>query len=169
MLAVSEGRNIIPGWRLVPALAGPVEFGSFTRYPRLGNPGTVVWRNAATQSTQNRVGLRNPGARAAAIFLGQRRSQLPKEFGINIAVSPGVEDIDEQTRHVVESLAFFLDAGVHPSWFTLNLSCPNTEDDPQGRQLEAETQAALRRLHRMPARARARYSALGQDQPGPGK
>lgn len=137
--AVDEGRNIMPGWRILPALAGPVEFGSFTRFPRLGNSGTVVWRQEATQSTQNRVGLRNPGARAAARFMGQRRRQLPKEFGINIAVSPGVEDIDEQTRHVVESLAVFLEAGVQPNWFTLNLSCPNTEDDPLGHQLEAET------------------------------
>jgi len=137
--AVSQGRNIMPGWRIVPALAGAVEFGSFTRFPRLGDPGTVVWRNAATQSTQNRVGLRNPGAHAAARFLGERHRQLPKEYGINIAVSPGVEDINEQTRHVAESVAFFLDAGVHPTWFTLNLSCPNTEDDPQGHQLEAET------------------------------
>ncbi len=137
--AAEAGGNIMPGWRIVPALAGAVEFGSFTRHPRLGNTGTVVWRNEASKSTQNRVGLRNPGARAAAIFLGQRRHMLPGEFGINIAVSPGVDDIERQTRDVVESLSFFLDAGVHPSWFTLNLSCPNTEDDPQGHQLEAET------------------------------
>ena len=139
LLAVRAGRNIIPGWRIVPALMGPVEFGSFTRHPRLGNPGTVFWRNEATRSTQNFSGLRNPGARAAAIFLGERGSQLPKEFGINIAVSPAVEDLSEQTRHVVESVAFFLDAGVHPTWFTLNLSCPNTEDDPLGHQLDVET------------------------------
>lgn len=137
--AVAGGRNIIPGWRLLPALAGPVEFGSFTRYPRLGNPGAVIWRDSTTQSTQNRVGLRNPGARAAARFLGDRRDQLPSEFGINIAVSPGVTDIDRQEREVGESLEFFLDAGVEPTWFTLNLSCPNTEDDPQGFQLESET------------------------------
>lgn len=137
--ARDKRRNIMPGWRIVPALVGPVEFGSFTRYPRLGNPGTVVWRRASTQSTQNRVGLRNPGARAAARFLGDRRHKLPREFGINIAVSPGVEDSVQQMREVVEALSFFLDAGVHPMWFTLNLSCPNTEDDPQGHQLEAET------------------------------
>ena len=137
--AAESGGNIMPGWRIVPALAGAVEFGSFTRYPRLGNAGTVVWRNEATKSTQNRVGLRNPGAWAAAIFLGKRRHKLPPEFGINIAVSPGVDDIERQTGDVVEALSFFLDARVHPSWFTLNLSCPNTEDDPQGHQLEAET------------------------------
>ena len=137
--AAERGRNIMPGWRIVPALVGAVEFGSFTRHPRLGNPGTVVWRKAASLSTQNRVGLRNPGARAAACFLGDRRSQLPNEFGINIAVSPGLENVEEQTRDVVEALSFFLVAGVNPTWFTLNLSCPNTEDDPQGLQLEAET------------------------------
>ena len=93
-----DRRNIIPGWRIMPALVGPVEFGSFTRHPRLGNPGTVVWRDATTQSTQNRVGLRNPGARAAARFLADRREQLPDEFGINIAVSPGVPEIDQQQR-----------------------------------------------------------------------
>src|SRR5947208_2551717 len=66
LAAVERGDNIIPGWRSVPALVGPLEIGSFTRYPRLGNPGTVVWRDPRTRSTQNRVGLRNPGARAAA-------------------------------------------------------------------------------------------------------
>ena len=40
---------------------------------------------------------------------------------------------------MVESLEFFLDAGIIPSWFTLNLSCPNTEDDPLNHQLEDET------------------------------
>ena len=137
--AAESSGNIMPGWRIAPALMGAVEFGSFTRHPRLGNAGTVVWRNEETKSTQNRVGLRNPGARAAAIFLGERRHKLPGEFGINIAVSPGVDDIERQTGDVLEALSFFLDAGVHPSWFTLNLSCPNTEDDPQGHQLEAET------------------------------
>ena len=140
MRAVTQTRrNIIPGWRIVPALAGPVEFGSFTRHPRLGNRGTVLWRHEDTQSTQNRVGLRNSGARAAAYFLSQGRNHLPKEYGINIAVTPGVADIERQTREIVESLEFFLDAGVLPSWFTLNISCPNTEDDPRGYQVEAET------------------------------
>ena len=139
-----DKRNVIPGWRIVPALLGPVEFGSFTRHPRMGNEGAVIWRHAETQSTQNRVGLRNPGARAAARFLADRRHLLPAEFGINIAVSPGLHDIDQQEREVLESLSFFLDAGVTPSWFTLNISCPNTEDDPRGHQLEAETKQLCR-------------------------
>ena len=123
----------------MPALVGPVEFGSFTRHPRLGNGGTVVWRHAKSRSTQNRIGLRNPGARAAASFLGQRKDQLPAEFGINIAPSPGLSDAETGTQEVVESLELFLDAGIIPNWFTLNLSCPNTEDDPLNHQLEDET------------------------------
>ena len=140
LAAVDAGRpNIIAGWRIVPALMGPVEYGSFTRHPRLGNRGEVVWRHAESRSTQNRIGLRNPGARAAARCLGQRRHQLPAEFGANIAATPELHDSQQQRRDILESLDFFLDAGLRPSWFTLNISCPNTEDDPKARQLEQET------------------------------
>jgi len=138
LAAVNAGHNIMPGWRSIPALMGLVEFGSFTRWPRLGNPGVVTWRDVHTRSTQNRVGLRNPGARAAAFFLAGRRDRLPRQFGINVAVSPGVSDPQQQTDEVLESLRAFLAAGVIPTWFTLNLSCPNTEDDPRGHQTADE-------------------------------
>jgi len=138
LAAVERGANVMPGWRSVPRLAGPVEFGSFTRWPRPGNPGTVVWRDVPTRSTQNRIGLRNPGARAAAAFLGARRDRLPPVYGINIAVSPGVDDPDQQTREVIDGLAAFVANQVQPAWFTLNLSCPNTEDDPRGHQTADE-------------------------------
>ncbi len=134
LAAVRSGRNIIPGWRCVPAMVGLVEFGSFTRWPRMGNPGVVVWRDVPTRSTQNRVGLRNPGACAAAEFLAARTSHLPAQYGINIAVSPGVDDPDQQVEEVLAALAAFVERGVRPAWFTLNLSCPNTEDDPTGNQ-----------------------------------
>jgi len=132
-------RNIIPGWRIIPTLVGPVEFGSFTRHPRMGNDGIVVWRNIESQSTQNRIGLKNPGAMAAAKFLSSKKKYLPKEFGINIAVSPGVPDVAQQEKEMIEAIEFFIGEDVIPTWFTLNLSCPNTEDDPLGHQLEAET------------------------------
>ncbi len=140
LAAVTLGENIIPGWQSMPHLVGPVEFGSFTRYPRLGNEGPVLWRDKRTRSTQNRVGLRNPGARAAAAFLADK--PLPTCWGINLAVSPGVTDPEQESEELLEALGFFIRAGVHPSWYTLNLSCPNTEDDPQGHQ----TNAKARRL-----------------------
>lgn len=149
--AVDRGDNIIPGWRSAPQLLGPVEFGSFTRWPRLGNSGTVLWRDIRGQSTQNRIGLKNPGAKAAARFLAQYRAELPMHFGINLAVSPGVSDPQQEQTEILEALEFFLDASIHPSWFTLNLSCPNTEDDPGGNQTESKTRelcALIRaRLH----------------------
>jgi dihydroorotate dehydrogenase len=138
LAAVEQGRNIIPGWRAVPRLVGLVEFGSFTRYPRLGNPGIVVWRDTRTRSTQNRVGLRNPGAVAAATFLSQRLQDLPRQFGLNIAVSPGVTDPEQEEAEDCEAVRAFLSHHVYPAWFTLNLSCPNTDDDPGGNQTEAK-------------------------------
>lgn len=138
LAAVQAGHNIMPGWRSVPALVGLAELGSFTRWPRPGNAGVVTWRDVHTRSTQNRVGLRNPGARAAATFLAQRAEWLPRQFGINVAVSPGVSDPQQQTDEVLESLGAFLKMGVIPTWFTLNLSCPNTEDDPRGHQTADE-------------------------------
>ena len=139
--AMEDGRNILPGWRIVPALCGPVEFGSFTRHPRKGNQGTVIWRDEMTRSTQNRMGLPNPGALAVARFLDSRRGDLPAEFGINIAVSPGVESLRQRVAETIEALDIFLHHSISASWFTLNLSCPNTEDDPQNRQLAEETEA----------------------------
>ena len=130
-------RSIIPGWRSLPLLLGAVEYGSFTRWPRLGNPGLVLWRDEPALSTQNRIGLKNPGAAAAAAFLERGRRDLPPIFGINVAVSPGISDAARECQEVIESLSLFLDHGVRPSWFTLNLSCPNTEDDPGSRQTEA--------------------------------
>lgn len=134
--AVQKGTNIIPGWRTIPNLVGAVEFGSFTRYPRLGNEGNVIWRDEKTRSLQNRIGLKNPGAAAAAQFLSQNQQHLPTVFGINIAVSPGITDITQEKQELVESLHAFLSQKVYPSWFTLNLSCPNTEDDLKAHQTE---------------------------------
>jgi dihydroorotate dehydrogenase len=144
LAAVQAGHNIIPGWRSVPALVGLVEFGSFTRWPRPGNPGVVTWRDVHTRSTQNRIGLRNPGARAAALFLSERADRLPRQFGVNVAVSPGVSDPQQQTDEVLASLSAFLERGVIPTWFTLNLSCPNTEDDPRGHQTADEARQVCR-------------------------
>jgi dihydroorotate dehydrogenase len=138
LAAVRAGRDIVPGWRSAAALVGPVEVGSYTRHPRLGNTGRVVWRDSAAGWMQNRVGLRNPGARAAAAFLASHAADLPTVWGLNLAVSPGLADDGRARDELVEAAGFFtkafsgLEAG--PAWLTLNLSCPNTEDDPHGTQ-----------------------------------
>jgi dihydroorotate dehydrogenase len=135
LAAVRAGENIIAGWKSIPKLLGVVEFGSFTRQPRMGNEGTVLWRDIKSRSTQNRIGLKNPGVHAAAEFLLKHVIDLPQVFGINIAVSPGASH-EQAVKDIKESLLAFLKRGVIPNWFTLNLSCPNTEDDPSGNQTE---------------------------------
>ena len=136
--AVQNGVNVIQGWRTIPRLVGTVEFGSYTRYPRKGNDGEVIWRDQKSYSTQNRVGLKNPGAVAAAIFLAKHKADLPKTFGINIAVSPSVDNDEQEIREVIESIEAFTSRGIYPTWFTLNISCPNTEDDPENNQTETK-------------------------------
>ena len=127
MDAVKQGRNIIPGWRSVPALAGAVEMGSFTPAPRLGNPGTVLWRDAEHRTLYNRIGLRNPGARAAAAFLGERLAELPATYGISLAADPDETDLQQKCEGIAVAVKHFISAGLRPSWVTVNLSCPNTE------------------------------------------
>jgi dihydroorotate dehydrogenase len=146
LVAAAQGRDLLPGWRIMPSLVGAVELGSYTRHPRLGNRGPVVWRDDATRSTQNRVGLRNPGAAAAAAFLAARRSKLPAVWGVSLAASPGMDDPDDSAIQLREAATCFGRAfaspGSGPTWYTLNLSCPNTEDDPGGLQ----TASLARRL-----------------------
>ena len=127
MDAVKQGRNIIPGWRSAPALVGAVEMGSFTPAPRLGNSGTVLWRDAEHRTLYNRIGLRNPGARAAAAFLSERQAELPAIYGISLATDPEETDLQQKCEGIVEAVKHFMSAGLRPSWVTVNLSCPNTE------------------------------------------
>lgn len=138
LAAVAEGRNIIPGWRSLARLVGAVEIGSFTRQTRVGNGGRVLWRDMAARSMQNRVGLRNPGAVAAAEHLSAQGGRLPRTWGVSLAASPGLHDPELQAREVADAARVFeLRFRGHPagpSWYTLNLSCPNTEDDPRATQ-----------------------------------
>lgn len=127
--------NVIPGWRSIPLMCGPVEFGSFTLAPRVGNAGTVLWRDVNGLTTMNRVGLKNPGSAAAAEFLS--RQPIDGTFGISVATTPEVDDPTVQAAHVAQAIGRFIEEGVRPDWFTVNLSCPNTEQDPTATQTTA--------------------------------
>jgi dihydroorotate dehydrogenase len=130
--AITSDVNIMPGLSALPRLGIPVELGSFTRQPRPGNPPPVLWRDVPGKSLQNRVGLKNPGARAAAAFIAAHPPE--GSFGISLATTPGLNDPSAQRDALTESAEFFRQAGVRPSWLTVNLSCPNTETDPLGNQ-----------------------------------
>lgn len=128
MDAVRRGRKILSGWRSLPALLGAVEMGSFTPSARLGNSGRTLWRDTPGQSLYNRVGLRNPGAKAAARFLGKHADDLPAVYGISIAADPTDRSMPERLQKLSAAAGEFVEAGLRPAWMTLNLSCPNTED-----------------------------------------
>lgn len=120
--------NLLPGWRTLPHLAGAVEFGSYTRWPRQGNQGRTLFRYPAARGLGNRIGLRNAGIRAVASFLALHRDQLPPVWGINLASTPGEDDPATLRREIGESLAYLEDARLTPSWLTLNVSCPTGEE-----------------------------------------
>ena len=142
LAAVVQGRNLIPGWRSLPSLVGPVEFGSYTRWPRHGNRGATMWRLPG-RSLGNRVGLRNVGIRAASSFLSMHQEELPRCWGINLAPTPGVEDPQQLFEEMQQSLAYLVDAALKPSWVTINISCPTTNADMESVQSEAQVRALL--------------------------
>ncbi len=143
LAAVVKDTALLPGWRTLPHLVGPVEFGSYTRWPRHGNAGVTMWRIRGNSSLGNRVGLKNAGIRAVASFLSLHKARLPACYGINIAVTPGVEDPKLIGQELTESLAYLFDASIAPSWLTLNVSCPSLEEDPSLHQTEEAVRAVL--------------------------
>lgn len=141
--AVVQGRNLVPGWRSWPSMVGPVEFGSYTRWPRHGNRGETMWRLPG-HSLGNRVGLRNVGIRAAASFLSSRKGDLPRCWGINLAPTPGVDDAQVMFEEMQQSIAYLVEAAIKPSWVTINVSCPTTDADLENAQSEVQVRALLK-------------------------
>lgn len=149
LAAVLKDGNLLPGWRTLPHLAGPMEFGSYTRWPRHGNTGRTMWREPRTLSLGNRVGLRNPGIRAVASYLAMHKRDLPACFGINLALSPGLTEAHQMRTEVSEALVYLFDAGIRPSWLTLNVSCPSHDEDVALTQTEDAVRAILEAAREM--------------------
>ena len=163
MRAVEEGQNILPGWRSVPTVMGPVEMGSFTPRPRLGNSGQVLWRDEEGKNLKNRMGLPNPGAAAVASFLGRHLDDLPDVYGISVAPDPDQTDSALRWKEVAEAIHTFLDAGLRPSWTTVNISCPNVEKGYDPLDFEDEMLSMCRTIRRALADETALWVKVGPD------
>ena len=111
MAHVDRAESFLPGWRSLPLLAGPVEYGSFNRWPRIA-------RDPSGKETV----AGNPGIRAATAFLSLNQPQLPPIYGINISPPPEPGGPDEMKQETVESLAIIFSTDLRPSWITLNLA-----------------------------------------------
>lgn len=128
MQAVGNGENIIPGLRSMSRLVVPV-FGSYTPYPRMGNEGQTLIRKKENKSLQNRVGLKNPGTKAAAAYMAKHKDWLPQTYIINLAFNPEVLDTETQLEQMHQAMMDFLDQGIFPAAFEIANSCPNTKNN----------------------------------------
>lgn len=142
--ALSFGENLIPGFfSFVQASGGLAEFGSYTAYPTPGNEHPNMWRHEPG-SAQNRVGLTNPGSWAAAEFMSLHKDLMPKVFGINIASTACHIDNTQAAVDIKKPFRDFLEKGIRPTWFSLNISCPHTSLDPRTNQTEENVRQLCR-------------------------
>ncbi len=103
--------SFLPGWRTLPLLLGPVEFGSFNRWPR-----------PAPDTSPTLASTGNPGIRAAVAFLSLHYSHLPPTYGLNISPPPVPGDAEQMQQEITESLEIIFASDLKPSWITLNLA-----------------------------------------------
>ncbi len=107
---------------------GFVEVGSITAQPHEGNSELRLCRLPKAKTLRINYGLKNLGARVLHQQLQNKIWPLP--VGINIAKtnSPGTSEINKGIEDYFFTYKTFQDTG---SYFTINISCPNTcEENP---------------------------------------
>ena len=109
---------------------GFIEVGTFTAQAQFGNPKPRVFRLPADWALLNRMGSPNQGAAAAATRLARQPIRLI--LGVNIGKSASVPNESAP----VDYLTSFELLYPYASYFTLNISSPNTPGlrDLQGRE-----------------------------------
>jgi dihydroorotate dehydrogenase len=104
---------------------GFVEVGTLTPKPQSGNPLPRVFRSAADRAVINRLGFNNEGQEAALQRLEQRLAGI---VGVNIGAGRDSKD------RIADYVSGIERMGVVASYFTINISSPNT---PGLRDLQA--------------------------------
>lgn len=103
------------------------EIGSVTAKPYPGNPGIRLFRLPNSRSLGVNYGLKSQGALKISRKLKNRKFKFP--IGISIAKTNSTETVDEKKaiEDYVEGFKHFTKIGdASFSYFTLNISCPNT-------------------------------------------
>ena len=132
---------------------GFVEIGGVTPRPQPGNPRPRLFRLTEDQAVINRMGFNNAGLEAFAGRL-ERRACRPGVVGANIGAN---KDAADRAKDYVTALRRLWP---HASYFTANVSSPNT---PGLRALQ--TRAALDELLGRLAEARAPLTAAHGPKP----
>lgn len=133
---------------------GFVEIGSVTPRPQAGNPRPRLFRLAEDKAVVNRMGFNNAGAAEAEARLA-RRAGRPGIVGVNVGANKDSEDRAADYALGVSAFA------AHASFFTVNVSSPNTPglrdlqaraalDDLAARAIEARDETVAKGLHRRP-------------------
>ena len=111
---------------------GAVEVGTVTPRPQAGNPKPRLFRLVEDRAVINRFGFNNEGHAAMRARLEARRGRGGL-VGVNIGAN---KDSDDRIADYVAGIRAFADLA---SWFTVNVSSPNT---PGLRDLQARDQLA---------------------------
>jgi dihydroorotate dehydrogenase len=116
----------------LPALGfGFAEVGTVTPRPQAGNPRPRVFRFAAAESLQNRLGFNNAGAAA----LAGRLATLPAERELVVGVNLG-KNRDTPPERALDDYRELLEVfGRRADFLVVNVSSPNT---PGLRELQSE-------------------------------
>jgi len=99
---------------------GSVEAGTFTLYPREGNPRPRLQRAPDVRGFYNAMGWNGPGAPTGAANLADRVRTIP--VGINVGSTPDVESVDLAIQSIVDTVRVL---GQYASYLTINPSCSN--------------------------------------------
>ncbi len=110
----------------LPSLGfGHIEIGSITAEPNNGNEKPRIFRLPKDESIINRIGLNNDGADAVYERLKNKKCKVP--LGINIAKTNNPEITGDAA--VRDYCYTFQKLYGCADYITLNISCPNTEDE----------------------------------------
>jgi len=152
-LAAGFDKNAEVPDAMLAAGFGFVECGSVTRLAQAGNPRPRLFRLTEDRAVINRMGFNNAGLEAFAGRL-ERRACRPGVVGANIGAN---KDAADRAKDYVTALRRLWP---HASYFTANVSSPNT---PGLRALQ--TRAALDELLGRLAEARAPLTAAHGPKP----
>ncbi|MBQ4852528.1 hypothetical protein [Pseudoalteromonas sp. MMG012] len=114
--------------KIYPSIGfGLAELGSFTGEVCPGNPGKRLFRMVKSKSILVWYGLNNQGAETISKRLKDVDFGKLK-VGINVAKSNLTSEFDLQDSidDYTKTLSLFKDIG---DYYTINISCPNTQDD----------------------------------------
>jgi dihydroorotate dehydrogenase len=128
---VGIGAGIIKGaeaFKDYASKADSIEVGSITKQMRLGNEGQTVWKYTEEKGLRHNAGMPNPGAMRFAELFRQAQYEVDVPWGVNIAVSPGIKDLELAVKDTEDTITLLLEGGLMPGWVTFNVSSPDTED-----------------------------------------